>query len=262
MSDGFEDVLIGIVTPTYQRPSLLRRFIHRLQKQSYGNWIAVIIHDGPSEEFRRISNHFSNDSRLRFLATDARANDCGNSPRLKGAEYLTQQLRAPDYALFWDDDDYFYGDSLAKIAKLVTQLNQPDHLLVGMEYRKRILPPQDVPFSELGPGEVCTPNSVVRPALGVKSYRQVVERNSMPPGVNLLISDFLAFDVMRAEQQSAAVRPDAVRPDVVIGFVDGLRWMPFMRHLLGIPPLDLASRPWVQKLTLGKYTQRSTGGLD
>jgi hypothetical protein len=235
---------------------LLHRFIRRLLKQRYKNWVSVIVHDGEDPAFDALALRFENDSRFHFLRTDERANDCGNTPRREGALHVARALPDVDYAVFWDDDNYFYLDALEKIAGS----NVPSGtklFLVGIEYRQSILPPRDISAYALQAGQVDTANFVAQPALAAEAYATFVEKCRDRNAVSLLVSDFQTFEVMRSRVDTIPTFPGAV-----VGFHDGLRWKPYIRHVLGIGPLNLASRPWVQWLTRGRYRQRPAGGLD
>jgi hypothetical protein len=47
------------------------------------------------------------DPRIEYLHTATRGNDFGVTPRLEALSYAVQK-NSPDYAVFWDDDDYFW----------------------------------------------------------------------------------------------------------------------------------------------------------
>jgi hypothetical protein len=51
----------------------------------------------------------------------------------------------------------------------------------------------------------------------------------------------MIYDHLRRRVAPAALRI-ALDRNTIIGFHDGLRWRPYLRHLLGIPPLNLRSR--------------------
>jgi glycosyltransferase involved in cell wall biosynthesis len=241
MPDQTAHPTLGIVTPTFRRPKLLRRFLKRLLRQTYPHWRAVIVHDGPSAEIAAlVAAYAQRDSRISFMQTDAPANDVGVSPRHAGAAYFTNLADPPDYCLFWDDDNYFATDALQKIAAALVASGHPDLLLVRMEYRSRLLPPADVPARALSPGQIDTANMVVRLPLALAAYANVLEQKARSPHQSLYTQDYIAFDHLRSLKNPPA-RIHIAR-DIVIGFHDGLRWRPYLRHLLRIPPLDLFRR--------------------
>lgn len=244
----------GVVTPTFRRPVLLRRFLDRLVRQSYPRWRSVIVHDGPDAETAAlVARYTGRDPRIGYLQLDARTNDTGVSPRHAGASHFSRMDDPPDYCVFWDDDNYFATDALGRVAEALVAADRPDLLMVGMEYRSRVLPPERRPVDALCPGHVDTANLVLRPQLAVEAYADLLRRKAESPEMNLYTSDFMAFDFVRRLCPAPRIR---LARDAVVGFHDGLRWMPYLRHLLGIPPLDLAGRPWFRFLTLGMLKWR------
>jgi len=241
MPDQPRDATLGIVTPTFRRPKLLRRFLKRLLRQTYAHWRAVIAHDGPNAEVAAlVAAYAQRDLRITFIQTDAPANDVGVTPRHAGAAYFTNLADPPDYCLFWDDDNYFATNALQKIAAALLAADHPAALLVGMEYRSRLLPPAGVPAAALSPGQMDTANMVIRLPLALAAYANVLEQKARSPQQSLYTQDYIAFDYLRSLNDPPA-RIEIAR-DVVIGFHDGLRWRPYLRHLLRIPPLDLFRR--------------------
>src|SRR3954468_3264447 len=100
--DHRRDPTLGIVTPTFRRPKLLRRFLNRLLRQTYPHWRAVIVHDGPSAEIAALVSPFMlRDGRITYLQTQIAANDVGVTPRHAGASHFTNLTDAPDYCIFW-----------------------------------------------------------------------------------------------------------------------------------------------------------------
>lgn len=250
-------MLLGIVTPTFNRFILLERFVRRLKKQRYQNWVAVIVHDGASEEFEGFIERHCDDTRLSFLQTEHRHRDCGNTPRLVGARRLAAGPNPPDYIVFWDDDNYFQIDAVGSIVRAAEKLGRPDLFLVGMGYQGQVLPPGRIKLAELQPGQVDTANYVVRPELAIEAYAFVTEELSIENSNLLLASDFQAFSFMRNRQKCAPIDNETL-----IGFHDGLRWKPFIRHILGITPMQIGSRPWVRKLLGNRFSVRAAGGLE
>src|SRR4051812_32034160 len=116
MPDQRRDPTLGIVTPTFRRPTLLRRFLNRLLRQSYPHWRAVIVHDGPSREIAAlVEKYTARDNRITYLQTKPAANDVGVTPRHAGASHFASLTDLPDYCIFWDDDNYFATAALQKI---------------------------------------------------------------------------------------------------------------------------------------------------
>ncbi|MDB5319711.1 MAG: tagF1 [Phycisphaerales bacterium] len=254
MSDHPRDPTLGIVTPTFRRRTFLRRFLNRLLRQTYPHWRAAVVHDGPSTEMAAlVAQYAARDPRITYMQLEMPTNDTGVSPRQAGAAHLARLDNPPDYCIFWDDDNYFVVNALQNIAAALLAAGLPDLLLVGMEYRSRILPPSGVPVAALVPGQVDSANLVIRPQLALAAYSDLLEQKARFPEKNLYTSDYMVFDYIR--RSAPAPRID-LAPQTVIGFHDGLRWKPYLRHLLGIPPLNLTSRRWFRAATLGLIKPR------
>lgn len=143
---------IGIITPTYNRNRLLKRFIHQICRQHYQNWRLVVVHDGPNPETQAMVAQFSlQDQRIAYLELETRANDFGATPRLRGITYLATQEQV-DYLVFWDDDNSFRRDALAQInADLLTK-GCPKVLIVPFWHENKILPPQHIDLDQIHAG--------------------------------------------------------------------------------------------------------------
>jgi len=126
-----------------------------------------------------------------------------------------------------------------------------------MGYGGKVLPPPNVKVANLTPGQVDTANFVVKPSLAVSAYEAITASLNVADHRLLLVSDFLAFSHMRERVADAPTDPAAV-----IGFHDGLRWKSFIRHILGIGPMQLGSKAWVRRLTGGRLAVRAAGGLE
>lgn len=246
-------ITICVVTPTYRREALLRRFLERIRRQTYPHWRLVVVHDGPNPSVAAlVARYRAADPRIEYLETAAPFNDTGVTPRLEGARHALAG-DPPDYCVFWDDDNYFDTDALRKIAEAVESAGRPDLLIVSMDYRGRIVPPRGVAVAALAPGQVDTANLVIRPGLARAGYEEVLRKKAASPGLNIYTSDFMVFDYVRGLASAPRIR---AATDILVGFHDGLRWGPYLRQRLGIPPLGLAGRPWFRAMTLGMVKPR------
>jgi glycosyltransferase involved in cell wall biosynthesis len=239
MSHRSDEPSLCVITPTYRRETLLRRFLKRICKQTYRNWRLVVVHDGPNPSTEGLVSRFrADDPRIEYTHTATRTNDTGVSPRHEGARHAIAQ-GPPDYCVFWDDDNYFALDALELIVDALDSAVRPDLLMVSMQYGTRILPPRDVPVSALVPGQVDTANLVISPRLALAAYADVLREKAENPGKDIYTSDYMVFDFLRRQRPVISIGQAL---DVLVGFHDGLRWRPYIRHLLGIPPLHLADR--------------------
>jgi glycosyltransferase involved in cell wall biosynthesis len=228
----------GIVTPTFNRRVLLGRYLRRISRQTHSQWRLLVVHDGPNPSVRSLVERFCrSDSRITYLETDVSAADSGVTPRLKGASHLASADPVPDYLVFWDDDNAYAVDALARIAVALEAADRPDLLLVCVKYGSQTVPPADVPLRDLKVGQVDTASLVFRPPLARDAYTCVQRHKSVVPNEVLLFNDFLAYQYVRQLAPPRSIKRDAA---VFVCQHDGLRWGPFIRSTLRIPPLGLA----------------------
>jgi glycosyltransferase involved in cell wall biosynthesis len=110
---------IGIVTPTYNRNKLLKRFLKQINGQSYDNWYLAVVHDGANQETQKLIKQFAgNDEKVTYLCTRDHSNDYGTTPRMEGARYLVKE-KSVQYLVFWDDDNSFHKNALNVIAQAI-----------------------------------------------------------------------------------------------------------------------------------------------
>jgi hypothetical protein len=100
---------------------------------------------------------------------------------------------------------------------------------------------------------VDSANLVIRPQIALAAYSDLLEQKARFPERSLYTSDYMVFDYVR---RSTPPRRIVLARETVVGFHDGLRWKPYLRHLLGIPPLNLTGRAWFRALTLGRIKGR------
>lgn len=228
----------GIVTPTFNRPVLLRRHLRRMSRQTYRQWRLLVVHDGPSPSIRSLVDSFHrSDSRIAYTETEVAAKNAGLTPRLKGIEYLDAEHPAPDYVLSWDDDNAYALDALEQIAVALEAAGRPDLLLVCVRYRSKVIPPGDVPIRSLKVGQVDTASMIFRPSLAKDAYTSVNRQSETTRDQPVRFDDFLVYQYVTRLTPPRSIARDV---GVVVCQHDGLRWGPSIRLALGIPPLGLA----------------------
>jgi glycosyltransferase involved in cell wall biosynthesis len=238
-----------IVTPTYHREALLARFLKQVIAQTYARWKLFVVHDGANpltEDL--VARHRKRDARIEYLHTVTRSNDFGVTPRL---EALRRALRSnsPDYAVLWDDDDYYRTTALETIAANLRAANYPSLLLSPNRYRTRVIPPPGISINDLTTGQVTTGNIAVRPALALEAYQHILSSKRDSSNHAMYVQDYLLFDWIRRLQPQPAI---AIARDKVIGIHDGLRRQAYLRDRLGIPPLGLLNRERISRLMFWK----------
>jgi glycosyltransferase involved in cell wall biosynthesis len=231
-------IAFAIITPTFNRPTLLRRYLKRMRKQTYHHWQLLVIHDGPSPSIKSLVKDYSDsDSRISYFETATRANDCGASPRLEALNRLLVDKPVPDYVAFWDDDNAYAIDALERIAQALEAQGKPDLLLVSVERGSQTIPPRNVSIRSLGVGQLDTASLIFRPDLARDAYVNVLQNGESEQIVHF--NDFLTYQYVNRLQPPRSIKSDL---GVIVCQHDGLRWGPFVRSTLKIPPLGVARR--------------------
>lgn len=116
--------MVSIITPTYNRPDLLREAIGSVLNQSFDDWEMLIVDDGSEPGARSVVDGFA-DPRLRYVRLDhvgrSAARNCG------------LELARGMYIGFLDDDDLYHPDKLAREISFLCA--HPGVDIVGSGYR-------------------------------------------------------------------------------------------------------------------------------
>jgi len=96
-------VRIGIITPTYNRPDLLKRAIESILANDYSDWIMCIVDDcsNEKEKYENILSEYQNDHRIQYYRLEI--NSGVNVARNFALEKLLDQ--DCQYITLLDDDD-------------------------------------------------------------------------------------------------------------------------------------------------------------
>jgi glycosyltransferase involved in cell wall biosynthesis len=232
-------MIVGVVTPSYMRTKILRRFLRMMPRQSYRDWRLVVVHDGPNPAVESLVGQArALDSRIAYAHTEQRSNNYGVSPRAEGLRYMIREVGA-DYCVFWDDDNLFSKHALRRIVDALEQAGRPDVLLVPIRKDRQLLPRPGVSPDQLDWGELDTGSLVVRPELGLESYEHLLRNHPTESPMFYYTQDSRFFFHIRDEVPGVRIGVASCRP---IGLHDGLRTTVYIRSLFGIPPLGLATR--------------------
>ena len=155
----------------------------------------------------------------------------------------------PDYAVFWDDDDFFVKTALETIAANLEAARYPALLLSPNRYRDRVIPPPGVPIGNLVQGQVTTGNFAVQTPLALQAYEQIITMKDDSSNRNMYVQDYLLLDQIRKLEPPPSMH---IAHDQVIGMHDGLRPQVYLRNRLRIPPLGLLNRERISKLKFWK----------
>ena len=115
--------LMSIVTPAYKTPpAFLRKMIHSILSQSYGNWELVIVNASPDDEdMRRVFNEYA-DPRIKVIETPENLGITGNTNL--GLAHCTG-----DYVSFYDHDDTVEPYALAEYVRRINDSDAKPGLL-------------------------------------------------------------------------------------------------------------------------------------
>jgi glycosyltransferase involved in cell wall biosynthesis len=245
-----------IVTPTYHREYLLTRFLKQVRAQTYGRWKLLVVHDGANPVTEQLVGRFRKlDARIDYLHTAVRGNDFGVTPRLEALRHAVRTDPA-DYAVFWDDDDYFVRTALERIAANLKKASYPALLLSPNRYQNRVVPPPGIAIGDLQWGQVTTGNFAVRTPLALKAYERIITMKDSSSNGLMYVQDYLLLDEIRKQEPRPSLE---LARDGVIGMHDGLRPQVYVRNRLGIPPLGLLNRERISKLKFWKTRSPSAG---
>lgn len=100
---NYNNPLISILTPTFNRPSWLKITLDSLVKQSYVNWECLVINDH-GENVENIVNGFK-DNRIKYYENDKNYD-------LAKSRNIAISKSSGDWYVMLDDDDILYRDAL------------------------------------------------------------------------------------------------------------------------------------------------------
>lgn len=116
--------VFSIVTPTNNRPQLLKRAIESVLKQNFSDFEQIIVDDANQNESRQIVESFADD-RLKYIAHQ---HNKGAS-----ASYNTGMMAASGtFINFLDDDDEYLPGILEKTLETFLQPESPDFVWTGI----------------------------------------------------------------------------------------------------------------------------------
>jgi len=115
-------MMVSIVTPTFNRVSLLKECVKSILNQTYTDWELLLCDDGSEEDaIREIQAITQLDSRIRFLEKLVDERKGANAARNRGL-----QAANGEYIIFLDSDDLLHEDSLRDRIEVMDQNPQID----------------------------------------------------------------------------------------------------------------------------------------
>ncbi|MCE2594722.1 glycosyltransferase [Motilimonas cestriensis] len=133
MSENFismdERPLISIITPTYNRDTLIGRAIESILNQTYDNFELIIIDDGSTDSTELVVNNYINDDRVNYYKQK-------NSGKPSLARNAALKYVTGEWVAFLDSDDTWYKDKLQKQVDVIkfAQKNEIELAIVSGDY--------------------------------------------------------------------------------------------------------------------------------
>lgn len=93
---------IEFIIPTWDRPEQLKVILQSLIVQTNPNWIAHVIIDGLTNEYRQVKDLYQEEERVRFSHVEGPHNDWGHTARNYGLD-----KRIGDFIVMTGDDNYY-----------------------------------------------------------------------------------------------------------------------------------------------------------
>lgn len=131
----------SIITPTFERPEMLRRALMSVLEQQHTLWEMIIVNDSPQYAGYDELEAEYRDPRIKFLTNFA--NNGANASRNRGLKNVS---RDSDWIIFLDDDDWLAPGALIHYLHLIDQ-NPGVHWFLtnrtDTRSEKRTLAPKD-----------------------------------------------------------------------------------------------------------------------
>src|SRR5689334_12498131 len=112
--------LVSVITPTYNRPKLLKKCHEMLLEQTYDNLEHVIVYDGPSDDFL-----YDDKGKVRISTLELSRNwssllhnSFGIAPLVVG-----MLIARGDYQIWLSDDDEMTPEHIEKLVNLIETKN-------------------------------------------------------------------------------------------------------------------------------------------
>ncbi len=106
--------LFAIITPTHNRPELLRRAIASIQNQNFTAYEHIIINDSPYFDYQSVETEIQEDEHITYLKNDE---NIGKNKSLNLALRHLKNKKFSGSVLFLDDDDTLSPAALITLEK-------------------------------------------------------------------------------------------------------------------------------------------------
>ena len=121
---NLENTLISIITPTYNRASLLLRLWKSIKTQKFSNFEWIIIDDGSTDN-TEIQIKKITDSRIKYFK---QPNKGVNAARLNGEKKIDSNSK---FVIYIDSDDAFYNnETIKEMYNIITKTDNSISLVI------------------------------------------------------------------------------------------------------------------------------------
>ena len=115
-SENYNDVLITVFTPTYNREKTLTRCYESLISQTSHNFIWEVIDDGSTDNTQELINGFIKEKKIRIDYIKKE-----NGGKVSAINLSLDRLKTKLWVCL-DSDDYFFDDAISTIEKLYEEI--------------------------------------------------------------------------------------------------------------------------------------------
>lgn len=124
------NILFSIITPTYNRPEMLKQAIMSVVRQSYTSWEMIIVNDSPKKDYTQIENGvLSHELKHKIYYYKNDRNRGVNFTRNFALQHTSPKS---DYIVFLDDDDQLSENALQDLFEfIISEKHQVDWLITN-----------------------------------------------------------------------------------------------------------------------------------
>lgn len=105
--------IVTVIIPTYNRADMLGDALDSLQRQSFGDWEAIVVDDGSTDAIADVMAHYARDTRIRYIYQQNKG--------LSGARNTGIRNAQGEYIALLDSDDVCLPNRLAQQLALFQQ---------------------------------------------------------------------------------------------------------------------------------------------
>ena len=124
--------LVGIIVPVYNTAKYLRECLDSIKKQTYNNYVCIVVDDGSTDNSLDIANEYATNSSLRKFLIFNKQNSGVSSARNFALNIIEQHNINPEYICFVDSDDIIKPTFIETFIKNLIK-NNADYAVCGYD---------------------------------------------------------------------------------------------------------------------------------